>query len=77
MHAKTLVGDKVWSAIYQGKEVVASDWVPRQLVEILRCSMNNLASQLVKREDHPQAMVDAKLRLAEAKANMRSSPYSA
>ena len=77
MHAKTLVGDKVWSAIYQGKEVVASDWVPRQLVEILRCSMNNLASQHVKREDHPQAMVDAKLSLAQAKANMRSSPYSA
>ena len=76
LFAKGLVGDKIWDAIYKTKVPVAEDWVPRQLVEILRCTLNSLASQLVKREDHPQAVVAAKARLAQAKANARSSPYT-
>ena len=73
---KNIVGSKIWSAIYKDKVPCATDWVPRQLVEILRCGMNNLAAQLTKRTDHTQAVIDAKARMAQAKANARSSPYS-
>ena len=75
---KNLVGDKVWKAFYKDRTVASSDWVPRQMVEIIRCCLNELGDQLAKRSDpdvFQAATAAAKERMVTAVAQANASTY--